>query len=223
VKSLLGTKRGMTQFWQEDGTRVPVTIVDVSPNMVTAIRTIEKDGYEAVQFGAGDIRPKVVSKPRLGQFAKAGIEKPLRHVREVRGEAGELEVGATVGVDLFEVGNYVDVVGRSKGKGFAGTIKRHGFSRGPVTHGSQNVRRPGSIGMCKYPGRVIKGKKMPGRMGGERVTIKGLQIVGVDPDNNQLMVKGAVPGANGGLVVVRETNLVQAVARAAAAAKKANK
>ena len=223
MKSLLGTKRGMTQLWREDGTRVPVTIVDVSPNVVTAIRTVEQDGYEAVQLGAGEIRPKVVSKPLLGQFAKAGIEKPLRHVREVRGGAGELEVGATVGVDVFEVGHYVDVVGKSKGKGFAGTIKRHGFSRGPTTHGSQNVRRPGSIGMCKYPGRVVKGKKMAGRMGGERVTIKGLEIMGVDAETNQLLVKGAVPGANGGLVVVRESNLVQAAGRAAANAKRAAK
>ncbi len=216
MKSLLGTKRGMTQLWLEDGQRMPVTVLDVAQNTVTAVKTVEKDGYEAVQFGVGSIRPKVVSKPRLGQFQKAGLTEPLRHVREVRGgaagagaEGADLEVGATVGVDVFEVGGFVDVVGTSKGKGFAGTIKRHGFARGPVSHGSQNVRRPGSIGMCKYPGRVIKGKRMAGRMGGERVTVKGLEILAVDAENGRLMIKGPVPGANGGLVIVRESNLVQ--------------
>jgi large subunit ribosomal protein L3 len=209
VNSLLGTKRGTTQLWRENGTRVPVTVLDVSPNTVTAIRTLEKNGYEAVQIGAGSIRPFLVSKPRLGQFQKAGIEEPLRHLREVRGEVGDAEVGSTIGVDVFEVGGYVDVVGTSKGKGFAGTIKRHGFARGPVSHGSQNVRGPGSIGMCKYPGRVIKGKRMPGRMGGDRVTVKGLEILVVDAENGRLLVKGPVPGANGGLIIVRGSNLVQ--------------
>jgi large subunit ribosomal protein L3 len=209
VNSLLGTKRGMTQLWREDGTRVPVTVLDVAPNTVTGIRTVEKDGYEAVQLGTGAIRPALVSKPRLGQFQTAGIEAPLRHVREVRGEVGDVEIGTPFGLDIFEVGGYVDVVGSSKGKGFAGTIKRHGFARGPVTHGSQNVRRPGSIGMCKYPGRVIKGKRMAGRMGGERVTVKGLEILAVDAENGRLLVKGPVPGANGSLITVRASNLVQ--------------
>lgn len=209
MNSLLGTKRGMTQLWRDDGTRVPVTVLDVEPNTVTGIRTVETDGYEAVQIGTGSIRPFLVSKPKLGQFQKAGIEAPLRHLREVRGEAGDAEVGGSYGVDIFEVGAFVDVVGSSKGKGFAGTIKRHGFSRGPVSHGSQNVRRPGSIGMCKYPGRVIKGKRMAGRMGGERVTVKGLEILAVDAENGRLLVKGPVPGANGGLILVRESNLVQ--------------
>jgi large subunit ribosomal protein L3 len=209
VNTLLGTKRGMTQLWRENGTRVPVTVLDVAQNTVTGIRTLEKDGYEAVQIGSGAIRPFLVSKPRLGQFQKAGLEAPLRHVREVRGEVGDVEVGAAFGVDLFEVGGFVDVVGSSKGKGFAGTIKRHGFARGPVTHGSQNVRRPGSIGMCKYPGRVIRGKRMAGRMGNERVTVKGLEVLAIDAENGQLLVKGPVPGANGGLVLVRGSNLVQ--------------
>ncbi|GJM22198.1 MAG: 50S ribosomal protein L3 [Planctomycetota bacterium] len=203
MTTLLGTKRGMTQIWGEDGTRVPVTVIDLPHNTVTAIRTLEKDGYEAVQLGYGSVRAKVVSKPVLGQFSKAGIEAPLRHLREVRGPVGELEVGGTIKVeDAFEEGKLIDVVGTTKGKGFAGTIKRHGFARGPVTHGSQNVRRPGSIGMCKYPGRVIKGKRMAGRMGGERMTIKGLQVVKVDAENGQLLVKGAVPGANGGLLML---------------------
>lgn len=201
MTTLLGTKRGMTQIWGEDGSRVPVTVIDLPHNTVTAIRTLEKDGYEAVQLGYGEVRAKVVKKPVLGQFAKAGIEAPLRHLREVRGPVGELEVGQQIALEgAFAEGALIDVVGTTKGKGFAGTIKRHGFARGPVTHGSQNVRRPGSIGMCKYPGRVIKGKRMAGRMGGERMTIKGLQVVKVDAENGQLLVKGAVPGANGGLL-----------------------
>lgn len=204
--ALLGTKRGMTQMWKEDGTRMPVTVLDVSPNTVTAVRTTAKDGYEALQLGAGDIRAKLVRKPQRGQFDKIGVE-PRRHLCEVRTEVGEAKAGDTHGVDLFEVGAKVDVVGTSKGKGFAGTIKRWGFSRGPTSHGSQNVRRPGSIGMCKYPGRVIKGKHMAGRMGNERVTVKGLEIVGVDAEAGQLLIKGPVPGANGGLILVRQTNL----------------
>ena len=208
MKTLLGTKRGMTQMWREDGTRVPVTIVDVEPNIVTAVRTVDKDGYEAVQIGTGAIRAKVVAKPQRVQAEKAGIDLK-RHVREVRGEVGEAKVGDTLTVEQFEAGQTVDVIGTSKGKGFAGTIKRYGFARGPVTHGSQNVRRPGSIGMCKYPGHVIKGKRMAGRMGGDRVTTKGLELVAVDTEANRLLIKGTVPGANGGLVVVRATNLIQ--------------
>lgn len=201
MNSLLGTKRGMTQIWREDGTRVPVTIVEVEPNVVCAVRTVENDGYEAVQLGYGSIRSKRVNKPQLGMFGKLDVE-PRRHLREIRGPVGELSVKDEVKADLFEEGQLVDVIGTSKGKGFAGTIKRHGFARGPVSHGSQNVRRPGSIGMCKYPGRVIKGKRMAGRMGDERVTIRGLQVVKVDAENNRLLVKGAIPGANGGLVQI---------------------
>lgn len=206
MNALLGTKRGMTQIWLEDGTQVPVTVLDVEPNTVTAVRTVERDGYEAVQLGAGSIRAKLVNKPRRGQFAKAGVE-PRRHLREVRIEPGEAKIGDALTVEIFEVGGKVDVVGTSKGKGFAGTIKRHGFARGPTSHGSQNVRAPGSIGMCKYPGRVIRGKKMAGRMGNERVTVKGLEVVAVDAENNRLLIKGPVPGANGGLVMVRASNL----------------
>lgn len=207
--ALLGTKRGMTQIWREDGTRVPVTVVDMEPNTVTAVRSLEKNGYEALQVGSGSIRSKLVRKPQQGQFAKAGLE-PKRHLRELRTEVGEHQVGDSLAVDLFQVGSIIDVVGTSKGKGFAGTIKRHGFSRGPTSHGSQNVRRPGSIGMCKYPGRVIKGKKMAGRMGNERVTVKGLEVLAVDAEAGRLLVKGPVPGANGGLLLVRQTNLKSA-------------
>ncbi len=204
MNALIGTKRGMTQVWREDGTRVPVTVLDVEPNTVTAVKTADRDGYTAVQLGSGSQRPKLVAKPQQGQFAKAGIE-PLRHLREVRGEF-DLAVGDLIAVDsVFEAGGLVDVVGVSKGNGFAGTIKRWGFARGPVTHGSQNVRRPGSIGMCKYPGRVIKGKKMPGRMGHEQVTVRGLEVFAVDADAKQLLIKGSVPGPNGGMIVVKHS------------------
>ena len=206
MTTLLGIKRGMTQIWREDGTRVPVTVLDVEPNVVTALRTVEKHGYEAIQMGAGSIRAKLVNKPQLAEFTKSGLE-PLRHLCEVRGTVGEAKVGDKLSVELFEIGAKVDVVGVSKGKGFAGTIKRHGFARGPSTHGSQNVRRPGSIGMCKYPGRVIRGKKMPGRMGNARVTVKGLEVVSIDAERNQLLIRGPVPGANGGLIMVRGSNL----------------
>lgn len=202
MKALIGTKRGMTQVWKDDGTRVPVTVLDLGPNTVTAVRTQDGDGYEAVQLGHGEIRAKRVAKPQLGQFSKAGVE-PRRWLREVRGLEGEHAVGDVLTVEGFEVGAMVDVVGTSKGKGFAGTIKRHGFARGPVSHGSQNVRRPGSIGMCKYPARVIRGKRMAGRMGGERVTVKNLEVIDVDVERNRMLVKGAVPGHAGAQVLVR--------------------
>ncbi len=204
MNTLIGKKRGMTQVWQEDGTRVSVTVLDLGPNTVTAVKTVDRDGYDAVQLGFEEVRAKVKSKPELGQFKKAGIDTPLRHLREVRTVDSGLSVGDQVTADtVFEIGKRVDVVGTSKGKGFAGTIKRHGFARGPSTHGSQNVRGPGSIGMCKYPGRVIKGKRMAGRMGSDRVTVRGLEVVRIDTDNNQLLVKGPVPGANGSLVIVK--------------------
>ena len=202
MHALIGTKRGMTQMWREDGARLPVTVIDLGPNTITAVKSSESDGYEAVQLGFGQVRPKLVAKPQLGQFTKIGSE-PLRHLREVRGLEGEHNVGDVLTVSSFEVGALVDVTGTSKGKGFAGTIKRHGFARGPTTHGSQNVRRSGSIGMCKYPGRVIRGKRMAGHMGAEKVTVKHLEVVGVNEEANQLLVKGAVPGNNGGLVFVR--------------------
>ena len=201
MPTLLGIKRGMTQVFTDEGNRVPVTVLEMEPSTVTAVKTLERDGYEAVQLGYGSIRAKVINKPQRAVFEKTGIE-PRRHVREVRQAVEGCEVGQELKADLFEVGQLVDVVGTSKGKGFAGTIKRHGFSRGPVTHGSQNVRRPGSIGMHQFPGRVLKGKKMAGRMGNERVTVRGLQVVAVDIEKNHMLVKGAVPGNNGGLIQV---------------------
>ncbi|MCB9897122.1 MAG: 50S ribosomal protein L3 [Planctomycetes bacterium] len=206
MNALIGKKRGMTQIWREDGTRVPVTVIEVAPNKITAIKTLERDGYEAVQLGYGTRRAKTVAKPQLGVFSRLGLEQPCRYLREVRGAVGELAVGQDLSVDMFAVGGLVDVIGTSKGKGFAGTIKRHGFSRGPVSHGSQNVRRPGSIGMNRYPHRVFAGKKMAGRMGNEQVTVKGLEIVAVDAEAGQMLVKGPVPGANGGLLMIRRSH-----------------
>jgi large subunit ribosomal protein L3 len=204
MDTLLGTKRGMTQMWTEDGARVPVTVIDVQPNLVTGVRTQEKHGYEAVQLGYGAIRSKRVGKPRAGQFAKAGVEA-RRHLREVRGPVGERAPGQTIDCSVFEAGTVVDVIGTSKGKGFQGTIKLHHFSRGPEAHGSDNVRKPGSIGMHTHPGRTIKGKRMANKMGAERVTIKHLMVLSVDKDTNTMLIKGAVPGNNGGLVLVRRS------------------
>jgi len=201
---LIGTKRGMTQLWTDDGTRMPVTVIDLGPNTVVALRTVERDGYEALQLGHGAIRAKVVNKPRAGQFAKAGVA-PQRYLREARGPVGERKVGETLDCSLFPAGTLVDVIGTSKGKGFQGTIKLHHFQRGPAGHGSDNVRKPGSIGMHTHPGRTLKGKRMAARMGADRVTVRNLQVLKVDPAQHLLLVQGAVPGNNGGLVMVRRS------------------
>ncbi len=194
----------MTQvFDPEDGHVERVTVVEAGPCHVTAIRTHDGDGYEAVQLGFGETREKRLTKARLGHLKKVDAP-PLRHVKEFRDEAGELQVGEKVTVEAFERGDRVKVSGVSKGKGFAGTIKRHNFSRGPVTHGSHNVRQVGSIGASATPSRVFKGMKMAGRMGGKRITQPGLVIHDVDPERNLLLVRGAVPGPKNGLVEVRE-------------------
>lgn len=203
---LIGTKRGMTQMWVEDGLRVPVTVIALGPNTVVALRTPAKDGYEAVQLGHGAVRAKLVNKPRAGQFAKAGVA-PQRWLREARGPAGESKVGQTFDCSVFAPGQWVDVVGTSKGKGFQGTIKLHHFQRGPSGHGSDNVRKPGSIGMHTHPGRTLKGKRMAARMGGGRVTMRNLTVLQVDPAQNLLLVKGAVPGNKGGLLLVRRSDV----------------
>lgn len=193
----------MTQMWREDGTRIPVTVVDLGPNTVTDVRTTDRHGYESVQLGYGSVPERLCPKPQKGQFEKSGITEPLRHLREVRCESTEMTVGDVITVEqVFEAGQRVDVVGTSKGKGFAGTIKRHGFAQGPMSHGSQSHRRGGSIGMCKYPGRVLPGKKMAGRMGTDRVTVRGLEVLGVLEGEHQLLIKGPVPGSNGSLVMV---------------------
>jgi large subunit ribosomal protein L3 len=202
VAALLGKKLGMTQVFQEDGRVERVTVVEAGPCHVTGIRTEERDGYEAVQLGFGEVREKRLTKARLGHLKKADAPA-LRHLKEFRDEAGELQVGDTVDVTVFEKGQRVKVSGTSKGKGFQGTIKRHNFSRGPASHGSHNVRAPGSIGASADPSKVFKGIRGPGQMGNERVTQRGLEVVDVIPDQNLLLLRGSVPGPRGGTVEIR--------------------
>jgi large subunit ribosomal protein L3 len=201
---ILGTKLGMTQVFDEKNRVVPVTVVKAGPNVVTQIRTQERDGYSAVQLAFGAIDPRKVNKPVSGQFAKAGVT-PRRHIVEIRvADAASFEVGQELSADVFEEGGYVDVTGTSKGKGFAGTMKRHGFKGQGASHGAQAVhRRPGSIGGCSTPGRVFKGMRMSGRMGNDRVTTQNLSVHKVDTENGLLLIKGAIPGRKGGVVIVK--------------------
>jgi large subunit ribosomal protein L3 len=197
---IIGRKVGMTAIFAEDGTMVPVSVVSVEPNTVTALRTVERDGYSAIQLGAGTARR--LTKPRQGQL------KDLPQVRDTRefrvDDVSDYEVGQTLDVSLFAEGDIIDVTGVSKGKGFAGTIKRHNFRRGPETHGSDSHRQPGSIGAGTFPGKVLKGTGMAGRMGNDRVTIKKMTVVRSDAERNLLLIKGPVPGAAGALVMVRK-------------------
>jgi large subunit ribosomal protein L3 len=202
MAALLGKKIGMTQLFGEDGRVERVTVIEAGPCRVTAIRTNDRDGYEAVQLAFGEVKEKRLTRAELGHLKKADAPA-LKHVREFRDEAGELTVGETVTVEAFEKGQKVKVSGVSKGKGFQGTVKRHNFSRGPVTHGSHNVRAPGSIGASATPSRVFKGIRGPGQMGNERVTQRGLEIVDVLADRNLLLVRGSVPGPKGGTVEIR--------------------
>jgi large subunit ribosomal protein L3 len=207
-QGILGTKLGMTQVFDENNKVVPVTVVKAGPNVVTRIRTPERDGYSAVQLAYGEISPRKVNKPVTGQYAAAGVN-PRRHLAELRLDdntdvAALYEVGQELTAEIFADGTYVDVTGTSKGKGYAGTMKRHGFRGQGASHGAQAVhRRPGSIGGCATPGRVFKGTRMSGRMGNDRVTTQNLKVHKVDAENGVLLIKGAIPGRNGGLVVVR--------------------
>ncbi|HEV7848556.1 MAG TPA: 50S ribosomal protein L3 [Mycetocola sp.] len=204
-KGLLGKKLGMTQVWDENNKLVPVTVIEITPNVVTQIRTPEVDGYNAVQIAYGQIDPRKVNKPDAGHFDKAGVT-PRRHVTEVRtADAGDYSAGQELTVDgTFEAGQKVDVVGTSKGKGFAGVMKRHNFKGVSASHGAhRNHRKPGSIGASSTPSRVFKGMRMAGRMGGERVTVLNLHVHSVDAEKGLLLVKGAVPGARGRIVFVR--------------------
>jgi large subunit ribosomal protein L3 len=204
-KGLLGTKLGMTQVWNENGKLIPVTVIELAPNVVTQIRTPEKDGYNAVQIAAGQIDPRKVTQPLAKHFEAAGVT-PRRHVTEIRtADAGDYALGQELTVDgTFEAGQLVDVVGTSKGKGFAGVMKRHNFKGVSASHGShRNHRKPGSIGASSTPSRVFKGMRMAGRMGGERVTVLNLKVHAVDAEKGLLLVKGAVPGARGRIVYVR--------------------
>ena len=204
VKGLLGKKLGMTQAWDENNRLVPITVVEAGSNVVTQIKTIENDGYAAVQVAYGAIDPRKVNQPEAGHFAKASVN-PRRHIAEIRTiDADEYSVGQELGVEVLEVGQLVDVVGTSKGKGFAGHMKRHGFSGVGASHGQhRNHRKPGSIGASSTPSRVFKGTRMAGRMGSDRVTMLNLTLHAVDAEKGLLLIKGAVPGPKGSLVFVR--------------------
>jgi large subunit ribosomal protein L3 len=205
-KAIIGKKVGMTQLFDEKGNVIPVTVVEAGPCPVVMKKTLEKDGYEAIQLGFGDIKVQRLNKPMQGHFKKSnvGIKKTLREVRRI--EAGSYNVGDILKADVFETGDHVDVVGTSKGKGWAGAIKRWNFSRLKETHGTGPVaRHQGSLGACSDPSRVYKGKKLPGHMGHERVTIKNLDVVKVDAENNLIAIKGAIPGPKGGIVLISTT------------------
>ena len=203
---LIGRKRDMTRVFTEDGNSVPVTVVEVSPNRVTQVKTADNDGYRSVQVTLGTKRANLVNKPASGHYAKASVEagEGLWELRLAEGAGEDLEPGSELKVEMFEAGEMVDVTGTSKGKGFAGTVKRHNFRMQDATHGNSLAHRaPGSIGQCQTPGRVFKGKKMAGHMGDERVTTQNLEVVSVDAERNLLLIKGAVPGHRGGKVIVR--------------------
>jgi large subunit ribosomal protein L3 len=202
MPAILAKKLGMTQVFQEDGSVARVTVLEAGPCPVTAIRKQERDGYDAVQLAFGATKEKHLTRAELGHLKKADAP-PMRHLAEFRGEGGDLELGGSVTVESFEVGTRVKVSGTSKGKGFQGTIRRHNFQSGPKSHGSHNVRAPGSIGASASPSRVFKGIRGPGQMGNKRTTQKGLEIVAVDAKENLLLVRGSVPGPRGGVVEVR--------------------
>lgn len=202
MKGILGKKIGMTQIFSENGDVIPVTVIEAQPNVVLQKKTVETDGYEAIQLGVEDKKESRATKPEIGHAQKAGT-KPKRFVKEIRGvNTGEYEVGQEIKVDIFSEGEKVDVTGISKGKGFQGVIKRHNQSRGPMSHGSRYHRRPGSMGAIN-PAHVFKGKKLPGRMGGKRTTIQNLEIVKVDAERNLLLIKGNVPGPEKSYVTIR--------------------
>lgn len=204
MKSIMGKKIGMTQIFDENGVMIPVTVVEAGPVVVTQIKTEETDGYNAVQVGFGEVKEKHVNKPMKGHFAKAGVALK-KHVKELRTEDGveNYSLAQEIKVDIFEVGEKIDVTGISKGKGFQGSIKRHGQSRGPETHGSHYHRAPGSMGSASDPSKVRKGKKLPGHMGHTRVTIQNLEVARVDAEKNLILIKGAIPGPKKGLVVIK--------------------
>jgi large subunit ribosomal protein L3 len=209
MAAIIGKKLGMTRVFEEDGTAVSVTVVEAGPCVITRVRTKETDGYEAVQMGFDVVGKKSLTKPVLGQFAKAKVT-PRRKITEFRvNNPGDYEMGQEIKADVFETGQLVDVTGWSRGRGFQGVTKRHGMSTGRQTHGNRNHRKPGSIGQSATPARVWKGKKLPGRMGGVRVTVKDLSVVNVDSNKNILLIRGAVPGASNGYLLI--TNAVRGV------------
>ncbi|MBW2439191.1 MAG: 50S ribosomal protein L3 [Deltaproteobacteria bacterium] len=208
-RGLLGKKLGMTGFFTSEGRYLPVTVIEAGPCVVTQIKTKATDGYDALQLGFGEKRKDRVNKPLQGHLKKSG-DRCFQYLREfVVENPEEYNLGQEITVDMFKVGDRVDVVGTTKGRGFAGVIKRYGFHRGPMTHGSRNVRRPGSIGCSAWPAKVIKGKKMPGRYGNDRKTVRNLEIVDIRPEDNVILVKGAVPGAESGLMAVHKPKFKQ--------------
>jgi large subunit ribosomal protein L3 len=207
IKAILGLKLGMSQIFAEDGSIVPVTVVKAGPCTITQIKTSERDGYTSLQIGFGTRKPKNVTRPMKGHLDKAG-KGYFRVLREVRvDDVDDYQLGQEItSEEVFQVGERVDIIGKSKGKGFAGTIKRWGFHRGPTAHGSKNIREPGSTGNATYPGRVIKGRKLPGQKGNKNVTTLNLKIVDMRPEENLLLLQGAVPGASNGILYIRKTN-----------------
>lgn len=206
---ILGTKLGMTQIFDDEGNAVPVTVIQAGPCVVTQVKTAQTDGYTAVQIGFKAVSEKALTKPQLGHLAKAGVETPVRHLKEYRVEQTDgYELGQSVTAEQFEPGQLVDVTGTSIGRGFAGNQKRHNFHRGPMTHGSKNHRLPGSIGPGTTPGRVYPGKKMAGQLGNKRVTTRKLQVVKIDAENNLLVIKGTIPGKPGNLLSIAPANIV---------------
>lgn len=204
-KGILGRKHGMTQIFDEKGEVIPVTVIEAGPCVVVQKKTVETDGYNAIQVGFGDVKEKKLTKPLIGHFKKAGVPFK-RYLREFRlDDISGYEVGSEIKVDIFKPGDRVDVTGISKGKGFAGVVKRYGANRGPMSHGSKYHRRVGSMGATTDPGRTFKGKIMPGHMGHERVTIQNLEVVKVDPELNLLLVKGSVPGPKGSLLIIKDS------------------
>lgn len=204
INGLIGKKIGMTEIFLDDGTVVVTTVIEAGPCFVVQKKTADKDGYDSVQLGFEEVKPQRVTKPMLGHFKKAGVP-PLRHLVEFDPEGEDYNLGDTIDAGIFNEGETVDVVGNSKGKGFSGTMKRHNFSGQPASHGGMAHRRPGGIGQASYPGKVWKGIKMSGQMGNERVTVQGLNIVRVDAEKNVILIKGSVPGPNGGTVLIKRT------------------
>ena len=205
MPGLLGKKIGMTSVFSADGKNVPCTVIEVGPCVVTQVKTVETDGYNALQLGFQEQKEKHCTKPELGHFKKAGVT-PMRHLAEFKGFDGQYAPGDTIGVDLFTENDFVDIAGISKGKGFQGVVKRHGFGGvGQTTHGQHNrLRAPGSVGACSYPAKVFKGMRMAGQLGNERVTVQNLQVLKVIADHNLLLIKGSIPGSKGSIVIIEK-------------------
>ena len=205
MPGLIGKKIGMTSVFSADGKNVPCTVIEVGPCVVTQVKTVETDGYNALQLGFGAQKEKHLTQPEIGHFKKAGVA-PQRHLAEFKGFEGDYKMGDTISVDFFSESDFVDVVGTSKGKGYQGVVKRHGFGGvGQSTHGQHNrLRAPGAVGACSYPAKVFKGMRMAGQMGNERVTVQNLQVVKIIPEHNLMMIKGSIPGAKGSIVMVEK-------------------